>query len=369
MKTGYTLRCMGLLYRAQGHIWLSSRVHAIKMTCRLFHEKAGLLKGAFLGKDMLLNIGKFSLRLTLLACIFYLLFAIFSPALQRNYLQASVSQNGIGGGSIEEPFTIETLAALELEYKAFEFEPFSRPRPLLFSSYSVASGDIIGDLAIKFGLNQDTIISANGIRNTRLIQIGQHLRIPNQDGIFHTVTSGETLASIAERYRTDEATLKVVNKLFTKNVRPGTQIFIPGGRLDAFNLQEINGDLFIWPVPGRFITSPFGWRASPFTGRRQFHNGIDIRGATGTPVWAAMSGRVSAAGWDNIFGNYVIINHHSGFRTLYAHLSVIRVRPGTNVRAGDRIGDIGSTGLSTGPHLHFSVFRNGVAVNPRVLMR
>ena len=322
-------------------------------------------------KNSVQSTGISVLRLAMIVSIVHLLLSLnFStPDLQRNSPERHDVQNGIGGGSVEEPITMETLVALELESEMFDFEPFCRPRTLLFSSYAVTQGDMIGDLAIRFGLNQDTIISVNGIRNSRLLQIGQHLRIPNQDGIYHTVANGETLDSIAERFRTDPATLKIVNKLFTENVRPGTNIFIPGGRLDAFNLQEINGDVFIWPVPGRFITSPFGWRACPFTGRRQFHTGMDIRGATGTPVRAAMSGRVSVAGWHNVFGNYVIINHHSGFRTLYAHLSVIRVRAGTYVRTGDRIGDVGSTGLSTGPHLHFTVFRNGVAVNPRPLLR
>ena len=132
--------------------------------------------------------------------------------------------------------------------------------------------------------------------------------------------------------------------------------------------QEINGDLFIWPVTGR-ITSPFGFRRCPITNVRQFHTGIDIGAPTGTPIRAAMGGRVATVGYDRVFGNFIIINHHSGFRTLYAHLSRVRVRQGANVQTGERIGDVGSTGLSTGPHLHFTVFRHGVTVNPRTLMR
>jgi murein DD-endopeptidase MepM/ murein hydrolase activator NlpD len=82
-----------------------------------------------------------------------------------------------------------------------------------------------------------------------------------------------------------------------------------------------------------------------------------------------MSGRVSAVGWDDGFGNYVVISHHSGYRTLYAHMSVIRVKAGAYVGTGERIGDVGSTGRSTGPHLHFTVYKNGVTVNPRALMK
>jgi murein DD-endopeptidase MepM/ murein hydrolase activator NlpD len=160
----------------------------------------------------------------------------------------------------------------------------------------------------------------------------------------------------------------MVNELFSDNVAYNTSLFIPGGRMNWTERQEINGDLFIWPTSGR-ITSGYGFRRSPFTGARQFHSGIDIGAPTGTPVRAAMSGRVTHVGFDNTFGNTVIISHHSGYRTLYAHLNVARVRPGAYVQTGERIGDVGSTGLSTGPHLHFTVYKNGVTVNPRSLMR
>jgi murein DD-endopeptidase MepM/ murein hydrolase activator NlpD len=82
-----------------------------------------------------------------------------------------------------------------------------------------------------------------------------------------------------------------------------------------------------------------------------------------------MAGRVSAAGYDDILGNFVVINHHSGYRTLYGHMSVIRTRAGAYVGTGERIGDVGSTGLSTGAHVHFTVYKNGVTVNPRTLMK
>jgi murein DD-endopeptidase MepM/ murein hydrolase activator NlpD len=88
----------------------------------------------------------------------------------------------------------------------------------------------------------------------------------------------------------------------------------------------------------------------------------------GTPIKAAMSGRVSSTGYNDATGNFVVISHHSGYRTLYGHMSVIRVKSGAYVKTGERIGDVGSTGLSTGPHLHFTVYKNGVTVNPRALM-
>jgi murein DD-endopeptidase MepM/ murein hydrolase activator NlpD len=194
------------------------------------------------------------------------------------------------------------------------------------------------------------------------------LRVPNQDGIFYTVKSGDTLETIAGQYKSDPKTIELANELFSDKVHPRTVLFIPGARLDWVNLQEINGDLFMWPVPG-YITSAYGYRRSPFTGLRQFHSGLDIGSPAGTPIRAAMSGRVSVVGWDDTFGNYVVVSHHSGYRTLYGHLSVVRVKSGAYVGAGERLGDVGSTGLSTGPHLHFTVYKNGITVNPRTLMK
>jgi murein DD-endopeptidase MepM/ murein hydrolase activator NlpD len=249
-----------------------------------------------------------------------------------------------------------------------EPDEYSRPKMLLHTLYKVRQGDTISDIARNLGLNQDTLISVNNIKNTRLLQIGQVLKVPNQDGILHTVKKGDTLSAVAEKYQADIPVIQTVNELFSENLKAGSALFIPGARLEWVNLQEINGDLFIWPVSG-YITSPYGYRASPFTGVRQFHTGLDIGAVTGTAIKAAMSGRVTTVGYNDSLGNYVVISHHSGYRTLYAHMSLVRVKSGAYVGTGSRIGDVGSTGLSTGPHLHFTVYKNGVTVNPRSLVR
>ncbi|MDR1443959.1 MAG: M23 family metallopeptidase [Treponema sp.] len=288
--------------------------------------------------------------------------------------QEPVVETGVGGGAYPQggsPGSFQEEIAPDGDPALAgipEPELFSKPRMLLSESYRVERGDIISNLAIKFGLNQDTIISYNAVKNTRLLQIGQILRIPNQDGILHTVVRGDTLSGLAEKYQSAPEDIKTVNELFSDSIREGTTLFIPGARLDWVNLQEINGDLFIWPVSGR-ITSPYGYRNSPFTGIRQFHGGIDLGVISGTPIRAAMSGRVIVAGWSDIYGNYVVVSHHSGYRTLYGHMSLIRVKSGEYVTTGQRLGDVGSTGLSTAPHLHFTVYKNGVTVNPRSLMK
>jgi murein DD-endopeptidase MepM/ murein hydrolase activator NlpD len=286
---------------------------------------------------------------------------------------------GVGGGDLGAGDAVTTAgisagdglteAAWSLQAGVLEPESFSKPRTLLYSSYKVKQGDIIGDLADGFGLNQDTLISLNNVKNTRLLQINQVLRIPNQDGIMYTVKKGDTLDSIAEKYKTEADSVRFSNELFSDAVPAGVALFIPGAKLDWMERQEINGDLFIWPTSG-YITSHYGWRSSPFGGNvRQFHSGLDIGASTGTPVRAAMSGRVSAVGWDNVLGNYVVVSHHSGYRTMYAHMSVIRVKSGAYVGTGERIGGVGNTGQSTGPHLHFTVFKNGVTVNPRNVIK
>jgi murein DD-endopeptidase MepM/ murein hydrolase activator NlpD len=269
---------------------------------------------------------------------------------------------GIAQGEEEKPDGDPALVGIP------EPELFSKPRMLLWESYRVKEGDVIGNLARKFGLNQDTIISYNAIKNTRLLQIGQVLKIPNQDGILYTVQRGDSLSALAERHKISPEDIKTANELFSDAVSEGATLFIPGARLDWVNLQEINGDLFIWPLSG-YITSPYGYRISPITRIRQFHGGIDIGAGNGTPIHAAMSGRVTVAGWSDVYGNYVVVSHHAGYRTLYGHMSLIRVKAGEYVSTGQRLGDVGSTGLSTNPHLHFTVYKNGVTVNPRALMK
>jgi murein DD-endopeptidase MepM/ murein hydrolase activator NlpD len=248
---------------------------------------------------------------------------------------------------------------------------YVQPRMLLYSSYTMQSGDTISQIAKDFGLNEGTLFSLNKIDNDRIVPVGRELKIPNQDGILHTVKQGDTLESIAkkyEKYAVDPQAILTANELFTGNLVPNDKIFIPGAQLSPEEHLGITGNFFLWPVRGR-ITSPYGYRVSPFTGNRTFHSGMDIGAPLGTPIRAAMAGLVTAAGYDATFGNYVIVSHHAGYRTMYGHMHTIRVKAGAYVGAGDLIGAVGSTGLSTGAHLHFTVYKNGRTMNPRSLLR
>jgi murein DD-endopeptidase MepM/ murein hydrolase activator NlpD len=119
----------------------------------------------------------------------------------------------------------------------------------------------------------------------------------------------------------------------------------------------------LWPTPGP-VTSPFGWRMHPIYHVMRFHPGIDIGAPTGQPIVAALAGVVVSAGPMGTYGNIVVIDHGNGFATAYAHQSRILVRAGQHVARGERIGLVGSTGASTGPHLHFETRVNGTPVNP-----
>lgn len=119
----------------------------------------------------------------------------------------------------------------------------------------------------------------------------------------------------------------------------------------------------IWPIEG-FITSRFGSRSDPFSGRNELHKGLDISARTGTPVYAPAKGVVSFSGIENGYGNAILVQHGSGITTRYAHLSRRVVNEGQAVQRGDILGYVGTTGRSTGPHLHYEVLLNGVNVNP-----
>jgi murein DD-endopeptidase MepM/ murein hydrolase activator NlpD len=120
----------------------------------------------------------------------------------------------------------------------------------------------------------------------------------------------------------------------------------------------------MWPTDSRKINSPYGYRRDPFSGQAAHHNGIDIDGEKGDPVYAAADGVVQEAGWKEAHGRQIVIMHNERYTTVYSHLNALHVEPGQIVRQGDPIGEIGSSGRSTGPHLHYEILLDGVHVDP-----
>jgi len=139
--------------------------------------------------------------------------------------------------------------------------------------------------------------------------------------------------------------------------------------MNDVDLRMSLGDLFMFPLQTRFITSYYGMRRDPFTGASQFHNGIDFRANTGTTVMASFDGVVEVIGENWLYGRHIILTHSNGYKTLYAHLNSFSVRQGERVTRGRKIGEVGSTGYSTGPHLHFGIYdRNNNLINPLELL-
>jgi len=133
----------------------------------------------------------------------------------------------------------------------------------------------------------------------------------------------------------------------------------------AARVGGVSGSVSTWPLPGHYeISSPFGWRIHPLTRKRSLHTGMDIVASKGTQIHAAGAGVVIMAGWNTAYGNMTIIDHGKGISTLYGHQSALNVTEGQSVQANQVIGYVGSTGWSTGPHLHFEVREGGNPTDP-----
>lgn len=168
----------------------------------------------------------------------------------------------------------------------------------------------------------------------------------------------------------DLVVLQEQNALLQQNLQASTQDWdnlLTSIKTENYR-QEVTPNL--WPVDGGYISSEFGSRANPFDGySSDYHPGIDIADNYGAPVYASASGYVQRAGWYGGYGKYIKISHDYGYATAYGHLSSIEISAGDYVSKGQLIGYVGSTGYSTGPHLHFEVLLHGKQVNPRRLMK
>lgn len=239
--------------------------------------------------------------------------------------------------------------------------------------YVVKPGDAISTIAAKFGITTNTILWENNLSYYSLIKPGQTLKILPLAGISYKVKKGDTLKSIAKEYKGKVDEIMEFNKLASdSDIHLDQLLVIPGGEkqtvyTSSYSVKtifsppaKVSSTKLQWPTNSYRITQYYNWR----------HHAIDIGSQTGQPIYAAESGKITAAGWNNGgYGYYVIIDHGGGLKTLYAHLSRIYVKVGQNVTRGQVISAIGSTGRSTGPHLHFEVVINGVKLNPLEYIR
>ena len=245
--------------------------------------------------------------------------------------------------------------------------------------YKVKEGDTLSSIAQSQDVSVDSIRWANNISDINQVKPGQSLKILPVSGVSYTVKSGDTLESVAKKYSAeqqaildfpfndipDDLSLKVGQLLIipdgtppeTRAPKPRLQYMAQGPSSAAFIAP--GGAQFSWPTGG-IITQYFAW----------YHPGVDIANASAPGIAGSDGGTVVASGWDGSgYGNKVIINHGNGYTSLYAHLSNIYVLVGDSVARGQLIGQMGSTGRSTGTHLHFEIHFKGVPLNPLSILK
>ncbi len=223
------------------------------------------------------------------------------------------------------------------------------------SVYTVRDGDTLSGIAVMFDVSVNTIAWANGITG-RTIYPGQELVILPITGIRHKVTSGETLASIATKYGGDVTEIAHFNELaLSASLEPGATVIVPDGEISQSSPSNSSprtggpslAGYYSWPLDGGVVTQGV-----------HGYNAVDIGASSGTDIFAAAGGTVIIArgsGWNGGYGQYVVVQHSNGTQTLYAHMSKVLVSSGDPVGKGDPIGKVGSTGKSTGNHLHVEV--------------
>jgi len=266
-------------------------------------------------------------------------------------------------------FTPSSAVATSLEFSDYgiQTQVSQKPRDQVIT-YNAVKGDTLSTIADKFGVSADTIRWENDLVRDD-VSIGQELKIPPVTGIVVKVSEGETIQSIAKKYKTDSQ--KIVNFPFndfadleTFSLNVGQTLVIPDGVQPqapalaflppSFASAPMGTGRLLWPTSGVITQYPI-W----------YHMAFDIANPSAPGVMAADNGVVIYIGWDRYgYGNHVIVDHGGGLSTLYAHLTEYYVKVGDHVSRGQVIAKMGSTGRSTGTHLHFETRINGVPVNP-----
>lgn len=257
-----------------------------------------------------------------------------------------------------------------------EEEP-SRPAPVKRPFvYTVQEGDTISSIATEFNLRSNTVLWSNGLESASPLHVGDHLTILPTDGVLHTVAAGDTVLALAGQYDASAADIIQHNGLGpAAELHIGQKLIIPGGALSPRAAPPIlsrerladaepdtpppppaadAGPGLAWPTTTRHVAQYFRWG----------HTGIDLDNRSRPPIYAAADGTVEYTGWLGGYGNLVIVNHGGGLQTYYAHLNKMYVDEGQTVNKGEAIAQMGSTGRSTGSHLHFEVRQHGRPVNP-----
>jgi murein DD-endopeptidase MepM/ murein hydrolase activator NlpD len=249
----------------------------------------------------------------------------------------------------------------------YYLEKNSRIKGVKFKQYKMKTRDNFWTVAKKNNVDVDSIVGCNPDLGDLVARDGQVIIIPDEVGVLYQVKADEKPKNIADTFGINEKKIEAVNRTGFFLSR-GDILFIPNATPLELNesLASIyeKRKLFRAPLWGRY-SSLMGIRHDPIIqGVTKFHNGVDIQTPVGTNVEAAAAGRVTDAGWSNGYGNYIMIQHKNGYMTLYGHLSRLLVHEGQKVKAGTIIAKSGNTGRTTGPHLHFSIFKDNKVMNP-----
>ncbi len=300
-----------------------------------------------------------------------------------------IDSYGKGGSSFQDEYFDILSSEIALDDKEYHSTDVSEQDENGVRIYVVQKGDTLSEIAEKFDVSVNTIRWENNIKGNTL-RIGQELRILPTSGILHRVRKGDTLAKIAKEYGVSVEDITIYNAVDAHLLKPGMEIMVPNGvkkekksiAISYSSYKQVRSSkkisssfnyrkYYIRPAQGR-VSSPFGPR------RRDYHYGIDIAKRGHVPIVAAASGtvvktvsycRVGYRRCGGGYGNHIIIRHSNGTYTKYAHLKKVYVRPGEHVVQGQKIGQMGNTGLSTGQHLHFEIedIRTGARINTNFL--
>jgi murein DD-endopeptidase MepM/ murein hydrolase activator NlpD len=228
--------------------------------------------------------------------------------------------------------------------------------------HAVAPGECLWNIARKYDVRMETIVAMNDLPSARFLRPGQILEVPDTDGTYVSLKKGDTVSGICKKYEVELTDLVNANPgVDITGLHIGDKLFIPGSGALSHLFR------FGWPVHGR-ISSRYGMRLHPVYRRRMMHTGLDIAAPYGSSIRAALQGRVTFVGWKGGYGKTVVIEHPNGYETLYGHCSTILVNRGQIVKKGERVAKVGSTGVSTGPHVHFEVRKAGKRTNPESVL-
>ncbi len=244
-----------------------------------------------------------------------------------------------------------------------------KPLPLHLYSYTVRKGETLIGIAARCSIPYDAIASLNRIASIQESLTGRTLVLPTLPGLYLAETASNTFENLLlSSFDPDNPAIISFQLRESSPVagddRRRTVHCIPDTLFEGTVRTFFLTPTFRFPLPAGILTSSFGMRKNPVTGNLVFHKGVDIAAPWGTPVLACADGEVTEIGSDVVYGNYLILRHDGSRESLYGHLQSIKIELHEKIKSGSIIGTVGSTGQSTGPHLHFELHENGIPKNP-----